>query len=127
VNALVLDAGAFIALERHQPDVMRRLLAAQRNGIDLRTSAIVLGQVWRGGGGKQTAISRMLASVEVLPVTTAVGQATGVLTGRAGTNDPIDAAVVLAAEPGDVIITSDPVDIEHLVAMSGGGVVVLSC
>src|SRR5690349_20227094 len=121
MTALVLDAGAFIGVERGSRDVVRRLEAAQREGVDLRTSAIVLGQVWRGGTGRQAGLARLLAAVDVRSVDGAIGQATGVLTGRAGTSDPIDAAVVLAANPGDTILTSDPADIGQLVALAGSG------
>ena len=127
MTAFVLDAGAFLAVERRDRDLLSTLAIAQRDGVDLRTSAIVLGQVWRGGTGRQAALARLLAGVEVLPVDALLGQATGVLTGRAGTNDPIDAAVVLAAMPGDVILTSDPVDIAHLVKQAGSGVMVVGC
>jgi len=127
MTALVLDAGAFIGVERGARSVLRRLEVAQREGADLRTSAIVLGQVWRDGTGRQATIARLLAGVDVLPVDALIGQATGVLTGRAGTDDPIDAAVVLAARPGDVILTSHPVDIAHLVKHAGSGVTVVGC
>ena len=39
----------------------------------------------------------------------------GLLMGRSGTTDAVDATVVLIAEPGDEIITSDPVDLRRLV------------
>jgi predicted nucleic acid-binding protein len=127
MTALVLDAGAFIAVEHGQRAVLGRLAAAQLNEVDLRTSAIVLGQIWRGGTGRQATIARLLAAVEVVPVDNSTGQATGLLTGLAGTSDPIDAAVVLAARPGDTILTSDPIDIGHLVGTGRPGVAVVAC
>ena len=48
------------------------------------------------------------------------------LTGRAGTSDAIDAVDVLAAGPGDTILTSDPNDIAKLVATAGTDVFVLA-
>ena len=43
MSALMLDAGAFLAVERGDRTMMARLRAAERHGLDLRTSAIVLG------------------------------------------------------------------------------------
>ena len=43
----------------------------------------------------------------------------GVLLGRAGTSDPVDASLVLLAEGGDRILTSDPDDLRHLADASG--------
>src|SRR5450432_1971147 len=122
MTALVLDAGAFIAVERGRRDVIRKLAAAQLNDIELRTSAIVLGQVWRKGSGQQATIARLLRGVDVAPVDRIIGLAAGLLIGRAQISDPIDAAVVLTADPGDAILTSDPGDIAHLVATAGARV-----
>jgi uncharacterized protein YaiI (UPF0178 family) len=41
------------------------------------------------------------------------------LLGRARTSDAVDAALVALTEPDDVILTSDPEDIAHLVGASG--------
>lgn len=127
MTALVLDAGALIGVERSQVDVLRRLEAAQRYGVDLRTSAIVLGQVWRSGAGRQTLIARLLPAIGVVPVDTQAGQAAGLLTARAHTSDPIDAALVLTADSGDTILTSDPGDIQHLVDVAERSVAVVRC
>jgi hypothetical protein len=127
MTAFVLDAGAFIAVERRDRDILSTLAIAQRDGVDLRTSAIVLGQVWRGGTGRQVGLARLLAGVDVRPVDGVIGLASGILTGRAGTSDPIDAAVVLVARPGDTILTSDVADIGHLVALAGSDVAVVAC
>jgi hypothetical protein len=51
----------------------------------------------------------------------------GVLLGRAGTGDPVDATVVAVASVGDRIITSDPHDIGRLVSASGRAVLVIHC
>lgn len=127
VVALILDAGVFIAVERCDREVNRALQEARFEGVPLRTSAVVLGQVWRGGRGKQVPVARLLDLVTTLPVDLPTGLATGVLIGKAGTSDPIDAAVVLAAQSGDTIMTSDPDDITHLVTTAGRDVFVLAC
>ncbi|MYN68450.1 MAG: type II toxin-antitoxin system VapC family toxin [Acidobacteria bacterium] len=127
MSALVLDAGAFLAVERNDRTIVARLRAARKQHVDLRTTAIVLGQVWRDPQGRQTRLARLLRAVDVRPVDEQMGRRAGVLLARAGTSDPIDATVVLVAESGDRILTSDPSDIQHLVAASGTRVATISC
>ena len=127
MSALVLDAGAFLAMERGDRTVGTRLRAAVRQHVDLRTSAIVLGQVWRQPDGRQARLARLLRAVDVRPVDERMGRRAGVLLAQAGTNDPIDATVVLVAQSGDRILTSDPTDIRRLVAASGTRAAVIAC
>jgi hypothetical protein len=79
----------------------------------------VVGQVWRGGGGRQANLARLLAGVEVRPLDDALGKRAGVLLGRAGASDVVDAAVVLLAADGDEILTSDARDLAALAAAAG--------
>ena len=113
----MLDAGAFVAVERDAGGAMARLWAAQRHGVDPRTSAIVLGQ---GGAGaarvNQSRLAGFLRAVDVRSVDERMGRRAGVLLARAGAGDAIDATVVLVAESGDRILTSDAVDIGRLAA-----------
>lgn len=127
MSALVLDAGAFLGMERGDPTVGNRLRVALQQQVDLRTTAIVLGQVWRDDQGRQARLARLLRAVDVRPVNEQMGRRAGVLLARAGTNDPIDATVVLVAESGDRILTSDPGDIRRLVAASGTHAAVIAC
>lgn len=123
----MLDAGAFLAVERNDRAIVARLRAARKQHVDLRTTAIVLGQVWRDPQGRQARLARLLRAVDVRPVDEQMGRRAGVLLARAGTSDPIDATVVLAAENGDRILTSDPSDIRRLVAASGTRAATISC
>ncbi len=127
MSALVLDAGAFLAVERGDPAVGTRLRSALQRNVDLRTSAIVLGQVWRDPRGRQARLARLLRAVEVRPVDEQMGRRAGVLLARAGTSDPIDATVVLVAESGDRILTNDPVDVRRLVTAAGTLAAVIPC
>lgn len=127
MSALVLDAGAFVAAERDDRRLIARLRVAQQHGVELRSSAIVVAQVWRDAQGRQARLARLLRGVDVRPVDDEAGRAAGVLLGRAGTTDPIDATLVLAANPGDRIITSDPDDISPLATAAGRSVAVISC
>ena len=124
MSALVLDAGAFVAAERDDRTLIARLRVAQQHGVELHSTGIVVAQVWRDAQGRQ---ARLLRGVDVRPVDDEAGRAAGVLIGRAGTTDPIDATLVLAANPGDRILTSDPKDIGHLVAVVGRSVVIIPC
>ena len=125
--ALVLDAGALMAVDNHDRTTVLRLRAAQRRGIALRTSAIVVGEVWRDPQGRQTQLARLLGAIDVRSVDLDLGRAAGVLVGRAGTDDPVDATVVLIAETGDRILTSDPGDIDFLARAARKSVVVVAC
>lgn len=107
--------------------MIARLRAAERHAIGLRTSAIVISQVWRDPTGRQAQLARLLRAVDVRPVDDQLGREAGVLVGRAGTSDPIDATVVLVAEGGDRILTSDPDDLRRLVAAAGRRVAVIAC
>lgn len=127
MSALVLDAGAFVAVDRGERTMMARLRVAVANRVDLRTSAIVVGQVWRNPDGRQARLARLLQAVDIRPVDERMGRRAGVLLARAGTADPIDATVVLAAEHGDRILTSDPDDIRRLATAAGTRAAVVTC
>ena len=111
---LVLDAGAFVAVERPARDVV---LLGTRERLACRapvTSGCVVAQVWRGGGGRQVLVARLLAGVEVAALDEGLGRRAGALLGRSGCADAIDASVVCLAGDGDDILTSDPGDLRTL-------------
>ncbi len=123
----MLDAGAFVAIEHDDRATIARLRVAQRAELGLRTSAIVVAQVWRDPSGRQALLARLLRAVDVRPVDQRLGRAAGVLLARARTDDPIDATVVLVAADGDRILTSDPIDIARLAAAAARRVAVIAC
>jgi len=130
VSALVLDAGAFVAVQRGDRQMLARLRAAERGGLGLRSNGAVVAQVWRDASGRQASLSRLLRSVDVKAVDRALGQRAGVLLARAGRGDAVDAVdatVVAIADAGDRIATSDPDDIRAVVAASGHAILVLPC
>ncbi|HJR70550.1 MAG TPA: twitching motility protein PilT [Gammaproteobacteria bacterium] len=117
--SLVLDSGALIALEKNDRVMWRRLKAALlANSVPVSHGGIV-GQVWRGGAPRQALLARALASIDIRPLDESLGRAAGDLLARAGSADVIDAALVLLADDGDDIVTSDPEDIEPLAAHLG--------
>jgi hypothetical protein len=116
---LVLDAGAFIAVERGDRDVIalvKRERLAYRSPV---THGGVLAQVWRGGSGRQAEMSRLIGGVEVKPLDEELGRKAGVLLGASRTGDAIDAALVCLAADGDEILTSDPGDLTRLARAAG--------
>jgi len=115
----MLDAGAFIAVERDDRRVLRHLAHGEQQDLSVRTHAMVLAQVWRGGTGSQVAVALVLSSVEVMPIDGDLGREAGLLLGAAGSSDPVDAALVLLSEDGDRILTSDPDDLRQLAAAAG--------
>jgi hypothetical protein len=112
---VVLDAGAFIALE-HRNRVMTHLarrFADER--IPLVTSAGVVAQVWRGGGHAQVPIAFLLRRTRVVDLTHATAKVLGRMLGATRTSDPIDAHIVLLArERGWPVISSDPQDLSAI-------------
>lgn len=119
---LVLDAGALVAVERGDRDVMALLKRELLVGRSPVTHGGVVGQVWRGGSGRQAPLARFLPGVEVVPLDDALGRRAGMLLGRAKRADVVDAAVVLLAADGDVVLTSDAADLRPLAAASGAHV-----
>jgi hypothetical protein len=127
VSALVLDSGVFIAVERGDRATIARLRAAERNGLRLRTNAMVVTQVWRDDKGRQADLARLLRGVDVREVDEVTGRAAGVLLARSGLTDAVDATVALLVESGDRVLTSDVPDIKRLLAAAGRGGFVVAC
>jgi hypothetical protein len=85
----------------------------------------VIGQVWRGRRPRQSLLARALDGIDVRALDVALGRAAGELLGTARRQDVIDAALVLLAQDGDNILTSDPDDIEPLARAAGRDVEVI--
>jgi hypothetical protein len=127
MSALVLDAGAFVAVDRGDRTMLARLRMAQRGGLELRTTGVVISQVWRDPTGRQANLARLLRSVDVRAVDEQLGREAGVLLGRAGTRDAVDASVVAISRTGDRILTSDGDDIAPLIAASQRSIFITGC
>ena len=117
--SLVLDTGALMGLEKNDRVMWRRLkVAVLAKSVPISHGGIV-GQAWRGGGPRQALLARALAGIDIRPLDESLGRAAGALLSRAGSADVIDAAIVLLADDGDDIVTSDPEDLEPLAARLG--------
>ncbi len=105
VAGITLDSGALIGFDR-----------GDRRVVALVVPAGVVAEVWKDGR-RQANFSRLLASqrCDVIALDDRAARAAGQLCGVAGTDDVVDASVVLcAAARGHRVATSDPDDIRHL-------------
>jgi predicted nucleic acid-binding protein len=114
VKTVVLDAGAFIALERGSTPVRGFILLADRGHVTLATSAAVVAQTWRGGN-RQARLARLLASdlVTELALDSEASRRIGLLAAAArGARDVVDGHVaIIALDRDGIVLTSDPEDI----------------
>lgn len=111
---LVLDSGAFLSAERGNRELIAMAKRERLAGKVAITHGGVIGQVWRGGSGRQANVSRLLAEVKVEALDERLGRQAGVLLALSQTSDVIDAAVVALAVDGDSVVTSDPGDLAVL-------------
>jgi hypothetical protein len=117
--SLILDAGALLAIERADREVVALLKRELEQGRVPLTHGAIIGQVWRGGSGRQARLARLLPGLEIVPLDAALGRRAGVLLREAGTADVVDAALVLLARDADSVLTSDAGDIALLAAAAG--------
>ena len=117
--SLVLDAGALVAVERADRFTIALIKQECLAGRTPLTHGGVVGQVWRGGSGRQANLARLLPALLVVGLDAVLGRRAGVLLGRARMSDVVDAALVLLASDGDYLLTSDPDDLEPLAAATG--------
>lgn len=111
----MLDAGAFIAVERRSgfaTKLLGRLVAAN---VPLVTSGAVVAQIWRGGTGRQTPVAMLLGEVDAVPLGGSQAKLVGMMLGASGTTDPADGHVVLLArERGWPVLTADEADLRAI-------------
>lgn len=117
--SLLLDAGAFVAVERGHRDIVALLKRERVAGRAPVSHGGIVAQIWRGGAARQAAVARLLPGVDVKPLDEVLGKRAGVLLARAGGDDAIDAALVCLAVDGDDVLTSDPADLRALAEASG--------
>ncbi|MBI1946403.1 MAG: PIN domain-containing protein [Deltaproteobacteria bacterium] len=114
-GGVVLDAGAFIALERRSETMAVLARRFARSKTPLVTSAGVVAQVWRGGGRRQVPVAFLLARTDVIDLSAQVARTLGMMLATSGTADAVDAHVaLLARERGWPVLTSDPADLHAI-------------
>ena len=119
---LLLDAGAFLAVERNDRDVIALIKSELTANRAPKTHGGIVAQVWRGGAGRQAPLARLLPGVDVVPLDAELGRSAGMLLKAAHAVDAIDAALVALASDGDDILTSDVDDLRSLAAAAGAHV-----
>ena len=115
---VILDAGAFVAIERRDRriEAMLRVLHEQR--VPLWTSSAVVTRVWRDGC-KQALLARILPGVGVRALAPGDDTCIGELLAVTRTDDVIDGHVALLADDTDRVLTSDPDDLARLIEARG--------
>ncbi len=116
--ALVFDAGALIALDRGDRAVGALLAVAAQDGTEAVTSSACVAQVWRDPA-RQARLTRALAGFLEWPLDQLRARSCGLLLASSDTGDIADAALTLLVQDGDIVLTSDPHDIEHLLTATG--------
>jgi hypothetical protein len=117
MSSAVLDAGALIAIERGTERaqwLVRAAVARDERRFVVPTG--VVAQVWRGGP-RQARLAQFLRlpAVEQVGLSAAEARAVGRLLADSGTDDIVDAWVVLCARLRfGRIVTSDPDDLRRL-------------
>lgn len=86
----------------------------------MQTSCACVAETWRDPA-RQARLTRALAGMIEHPLDASAARRCGRLLARAATSDIADAAVALLAGPRDVLLTTDPDDLEHLVRAAGTG------
>ena len=81
MSALVLAAGAFVAIERNERRMVARLQVAAAHGVELRTHPLVVAQVWRDPRGRQVNLARLLNTLDII-IDESMGRACGALLGK---------------------------------------------
>lgn len=116
--AIVLDAGALIAVERSSHEVLARLERARRDGTPIKTTTGVVAQVWRGGS-RQARLGLVLRGVAEAVLDPDAARRIGALLGVAATSDVVDGSIIDIAVDGDEILTSEPSDLRSLANAAG--------
>lgn len=123
--ALILDSGALIAIERRDRRMGTLLELAARDGVEVRTCATCVAQVWRDPA-RQALLARALRGVVEHSLDPPRARRVGRLLAGAGTGDVVDAAVVSLGRDGDTLVTSDAADLMRLAASAGAEIRVLA-
>jgi hypothetical protein len=120
MTVLVLDAGALIAIDRNDRGVSAMLRVVLDDGDDVLVPAGVIAQTWRGGA-RPANLARTLRRCDEVPLDSEAARAAGLLCGRVGTRDVIDASVAVTAAAAALsdsvtVLTSDPDDLASLLS-----------
>ncbi len=122
---VVYDAGVLVAADRNARWAWAEHRVRLEMGLVPLVPSNVVAQVSRSP--RQAQLRRFLSGCEIQPFDEARAHRAGALLAKARTSDVVDASVVeLAITAGADVVTTDPHDIDRLVAASGKRVRVVS-
>jgi predicted nucleic acid-binding protein len=105
------DTGALIALERHDLAMVIKLRVLHQAGIPITIPINAVVEWWRNGHGQAAVLA--LGTVE--PLTEPIAKSAGEALAKARGSTAVDVTVMAsAAQRGDRVFTSDPVDMQRL-------------
>lgn len=114
MSALVLDAGALIAVERRARRIWALLDEARQRGTEVVVPTTALAQAWRGGP-RSAPLSMLLEASRVDALDEERAKEVGIRLGERNGSDVADAHVVCCAIAADApVATSDPDDVAAL-------------
>ena len=115
------DTGALLAAEANRRELWAIHARSLQRGERPVVPVGVLGQAWRGG--PQAQLSRLLRGCRIEDLDEGRARAAGVACARSASRDVVDASVVAGAlARGDLVITSDPDDIQNIARALGGSI-----
>ena len=113
MSGVTYDTGALIAADRNDATLLARHEALLRRGVVPTVPAPVLAQAWRKPS-RQVTLVRFLRGCRTEPTDEALAKRVGLLAESTTHHDIVDLAVAEGAlRRGDVVVTSDPSDIER--------------
>jgi predicted nucleic acid-binding protein len=113
MKAVVYDSGALIAAERNDRTMWAEHRVRLETGIVPSVPAPVVAQVSRSPS--QAQLRRLLRGCDIVSFGERDAHRAGAVLARSRSSDVVDAAVVvIAADRGAAIVTSDPKDIARL-------------
>ena len=113
MSGVTYDAGALLAADRGSQRMRALHRQALESGVVPVVPAGALAQVWRGG--PQARLSRLLAGCWIEALDEPKARSAGAALALAEASDVVDASVAVgAAVRGDVVVTSDADDIQHI-------------
>jgi hypothetical protein len=120
---LVLDAGALLALARGDGATRATVKRALRQGYEVVVPTPVVTQVQRGGWDRASMARALKAVDSFVETSLETSMRAGVLLGRTGLADAVDAIVAAEAMTGacTTVVTIDPDDIGRLVEADEAG------
>ena len=116
VSGITFDAGALIALDRNDRQVLVLVARAIELGIRITIPATALAQAIRNPA-RQARLSRLIRQpgTDLIALNGPDATAVGLLLARTATADIVDAHVVMCAErAGQAVVTSDPADLGRI-------------